>query len=427
LKVLLVSFYFPPAGGGGVQRPLKFAAHLPALGIETHVLAPDDPRWVHTGEELVPPTKAWVHRARFVGPRSRKPAEELRGLEGFDRLLKHASLMPQRALVPDTKVTWNLTAIPAAIRIVREHAIDAVVTTSPPPSVHLVGAAVKKATGASWVADLRDSITANPHRRDDSTAVRLKDKAAGSLARLVARRADAVVTVSDAIAAEMRALDPAGPVQTIPNGCDFEDFEGLEYRPADRLRITHAGSFFGKRTPRPFLTAFAESGVDAVARFVGDFRSSDREWADGLGLGDRLELVPYTTHRNALALERDSEALLLLIPESGGRGRGVLSGKIFEYLAAERPILATVPPDGEAAKLLRETGAGIVVAPEDTDGIREALQGLEARWRAGSLNGTVLPDDLRERLSRRARAEELVELLRSLPAREITTAADSTP
>ncbi len=82
MKLLLVSLYFPPAGGGGVQRPLKFAQHLPALGIETHVLAPDDPKWIHHDAELRAPTQAWVHRARYVGPKGRKPAEELHGKEG---------------------------------------------------------------------------------------------------------------------------------------------------------------------------------------------------------------------------------------------------------------------------------------------------------------------------------------------------------
>ena len=85
VKVLLVTLYFPPAGGGGVQRPLKFATHLPALGIETHVLAPDDPKWIHRDDELAPPTQAWVHRARYVGPRGRKPAEELHGTQGLER------------------------------------------------------------------------------------------------------------------------------------------------------------------------------------------------------------------------------------------------------------------------------------------------------------------------------------------------------
>jgi glycosyltransferase involved in cell wall biosynthesis len=414
VKLLLVTFYFPPAGGGGVQRPLKLATHLPATGIELHVLAPDDPKWIHTGEELAVPTKAWVHRAHYLGPRGRKPAEELHGREGVDRMLRQAGLLSRRFLVPDENAAWTLTAVPAAIRLIRQHSIDAVLTTSPPPSVHLIGAAAKAATGAHWVADLRDSLVAHAHRQADSPAAALKEKSRAAVARLVAKRADAVVTVSEPIAEEMRGLEPAGQVVTIPNGCDFEDFEGLEYRPAERFRITHTGSFIGKRSPRPFLTALADSGLDVVARFVGDFRASDREWAETLGLGDRLELHPYTSHRESLALQRDSEALLLLIPEADGRGRAVLSGKVFEYLAAERPILAAVPTDGEAARLLRETGAGIVVPSEDTAGIRTALEGLVARWKAGRLNGTVLSPELRERLSRRARAEELAELLKSL-------------
>src|SRR5262249_56590326 len=115
------------------------------------------------------------------------------------------------------------------------------------------------------------------------------------------------------------------------------------------------------------------SGLDdVVARFLGDFRSTDREWAEQQGLGPRLELIPYAPRRTSLELQRDSEALLLLIPDAGGRGKGVLSGKVFEYLAAERPILAAVPPDGAAAGLVRDAGAGVVVAPDDVDGMEAA-------------------------------------------------------
>jgi glycosyltransferase involved in cell wall biosynthesis len=414
VKLLLVSLYFPPAGGAGVQRPLKFASHLPALGIETHVLAPDDPKWVHTDTELALPTQAWVHRAKFYGPRGRRPADELHGRTGLDLVRRRAALMGRRLLVPDENVTWNVTAIPAAIRIARDEDIDVVLTTSPPGSLHFVGAAVKAATGAKWVADLRDSLIAHPHRDADRLSVRAKEKVVEGVARVVARQADAIVTASEAIAEETLELEPAGPVQTIANGCDFDDFVGLEYRPAERFRITHAGSFFGKRDPRPFLTALAESGLDVVARFVGDFRPADREWAESLGLGDRVELHPYAPRRESLALQRDSEALLLLIPEAGGRGRGVLSGKVFEYLAAERPILAAVPPDGAAAALIEETGAGVVAAPHDVPALRAALEELHSRWRDGRLNGTVLAPEQRERLSRAARVEELAELLRSL-------------
>jgi glycosyltransferase involved in cell wall biosynthesis len=414
MKVLLVSLYFPPAGGGGVQRTLKTATHLPALGIETHVLAPDDPKWVHGDDELEPPTQAWVHRARYLGPRGRRPADELHGTSGLERLGVQTRLFGRRLLVPDENVPWNLTAIPAAIRIARREGIDVVLTTSPPSSVHFVGAAVKRATGARWVADLRDSLVAHPHRRAERRLVRIKEQGERGVAALVARYADAVVAAAEAIADEARTLEPRGPVVTIANGSDFDDFVGLEHHPSERFRITHTGSFFGRRDPRPFLTALAHSKLDVVARFVGDFRPADREWAEELGLGDRLELIPYVPRRRSLELQRDSEALLLLIPEAGGRGRGVLSGKVFEYLAAERPVLAVVPPDGAAAELVRETGAGVIAPPDDVPAIREALEGLHSRWRAGDLDGTPLDAQTRRRLARETRVEELAELLRSL-------------
>jgi glycosyltransferase involved in cell wall biosynthesis len=415
MKVLLVTMYFPPAGGGGVQRPLKTATHLPALGIETHVLAPDDPKWLHRDEELRPPTQAFVHRARYLGPRARLLAEELHGLEGPERALAQARLAYRRVLLPDPSVTWLPTAVPAAVRLVRREGIDAVITTSPPVSMNLIGASVKRLTGIPWVADLRDSILSNADRRFDRTAVRAKEKAMERVVRLVARRADAVVTVSEPIADEVRGFEPSGSVRVIPNGCDFDDFAGLEYRPGARFRITHTGSFFGKRSPRAFLSALASTGLDdVVVRFAGGLRAADREWADQLDLGDRLEVLPHLPHRRALELQRDSEANLLLLPEAAGRGRVVPSGKIFEYLAAERPILAAVPPDGAAARLVRETGAGIVVGPEDEKGIREALLGLHARWQAGQLRDGYLSPEQREKLSRKARVKEFAELLWSL-------------
>jgi glycosyltransferase involved in cell wall biosynthesis len=412
VKVLLVTMYFPPAGGGGVQRPLKLATHLPELGIETHVLAPDDPKWVHRDDELQPPTLAWVHRARYYGPKGRKPAEELHGTTGLVRASKQLQLAGRRLLLPDENVSWNLTAIPAAISIARHEGIDVVVTTSPPSSVHLVGAAVKKACGIPWVADLRDSVVAHPHRDAERLTVRVKEQGEHAVAKLISRSADAIVCVSEAIAEEMRERNPRGKVTAIANGSDFDDFAGLEHHDSDRLRITHAGSFFGKRDPRPFLIALKESGLDdVVVRFLGDFRSTDREWAEQLALGDRLELIPYAPRRASLELQRDSEALLLLIPDAGGRGKGVLSGKVFEYLAAERPVLALVPPDGAAAELIREANVGTVVAPEDVEGIVAALRDLHARWRAGTLDATVLSQEWRDRVSRRSRVEDFARVL----------------
>jgi glycosyltransferase involved in cell wall biosynthesis len=407
VKVLLVTFYFPPAGGAAVPRLLKLAGHLPELGIETHVLAPDDPKWLHVDETLEPPPAAIVHRARNLGPRARKPAEELAAAHGIARLGLRAQLLLRGLLVPDASVVWAAAAAQAAARLVRSEGIDVVVTTSPPGSVHLVGSFVRRFTGARWVADLRDSIASHPHRRRQIRGER-------ALARHVAHRADAVVAASDAIAAEMETLGPPRRLQVIANGCDFEDFEGLEYRPGEHLRVTHAGSFFGRRDPRAFLDALARTDGSIVARFVGGFPAAYREHADRLGLGDRVEVLSHRSRAEVLALQRDSDALLLLIPDNEGRGRGVLSGKIFEYLAAERPILAVVPPDGEAAALIRGTGAGTVVAPDDVDAMAVALTELDEQRRAGSLREMPLAPEWRDRLSRRARAREYADLLEAV-------------
>src|SRR3954452_3020563 len=414
MKLLLVTMYFPPSGGGGVQRPLKFASHLPALGIETHVLAPDDSKWLHSDAELPLPTQAWVHRARYVGPGGRRIAGEQHGRSGVDLAVRRASTIGRRLLLPDENVTWNATAIPKAISIARSEGIDVVMTTSPPGSVHLIGAAVKRATGAKWVADLRDSIALHPHRATEGLGARAKQKARAGVAHLVARQADAIVTAADAITEETRGLNPRAQVVTIANGSDFDDFAGLDYRRTDRFRLTHTGSFFGQRDPKPFLRALASSGLDNVTvRFVGDFRPGDREFLDSLQLGDRVEVMDYVPRRVSPRLQRDSDALLLLIPEAGGRGRGVLSGKLSEYLAAERPILAVVPPDGAAAQLIRETSAGVVAPPEDEDAIRDALLALHGRWQAGELDGPPLSDEWRAKLSRATRVEELADLLRT--------------
>src|SRR4029078_11060984 len=191
VKVLLVTMYFPPAGGGGVQRPLKMATHLPGLRIETHVLAPDDPKWLHRDEDLRPPTQAFVHRARYLGPRARLPSEELRGLSGLHLAVAQARLAGRRLLLPDVSVTWAPTAIPAAARIVRSEGIDVVITPPPPLSMNVIGAAVKRLTGVPWVADQRDSLVQNADRRFERRTVQAKEKRVEQVVRLRARRAAA--------------------------------------------------------------------------------------------------------------------------------------------------------------------------------------------------------------------------------------------
>jgi glycosyltransferase involved in cell wall biosynthesis len=425
LRVLIVSFYFPPAGGGGVQRVLKLCRHLPELGIDVDVLAPDDPKWgaVDPGLDADIPPATTVHRAHYRGPsHAQTPAARLAAARGARAVGVRAALLGRRVLLPDPEVAWLPDALRAGVRIVRERQIDVVLSTSPPNSVHLIAAAIARRTGVPFVADFRDSWLANPHRRYERRSVRAKRAVEGRIARAALKRVAAVSAVTPSIAEEAAELAPPGTaVRVVANGCDFEEFDGLEYVRGERMRIVHAGSFFGQRTPRPFLGALAavlrerpglRDRVQAV--FLGDLRPADREWALDLGLGDALALEGFRPHAEALAAMRAADALLLLVPRADGRGLLVVSGKVYEYLAAERPIIALVPPEGDAAKLLRDTGSAWIADPDDESAIAAAIREAVAAWEGDELGERRLAPEWRERLDRRTRARELAELLRSV-------------
>ena len=365
---------------------------------------------MHRDDSLVPPPAAIVHETRNLAPRVHRPKVELTQAHGVDRLRLHASLTARRLLLPDPSSPWLLTAVPAAIRLVRRYGIDAVITSSPPGSVNLLGAAVKRATGVRWVADLRDSLISHPHRRQNVRGERW-------VAELVARRADAIVCVAPAAVEEMQALSPRGPVELIDHGADFDDFEGLEYTRGDRFRITHTGHDL--RPPRP-------EAVPPRARTPGRRRrrplrrrlprgrpGHDRRARPGRAGRARSPTSRAGRHSPASATPTRSSCSC---PTGEGRGRFVVTTKIFEYLAAGRPILAAVPEDGAAAALLRETGAG-VVAPLERRG-RDCRGPRRARASAGATERSTassLEPAVRESLSRRVRIERFAELLRSLP------------
>ena len=425
MRLLLIAFYFPPAGGGGVQRTLKFCRHLPEFGVDVDVLAPSDPKWFAVDEPLMAeiPAATTVHRTRFLGPRSSFRGDALRGSSGPRRAAVHARYAYERALIPDKAAPWAATAVPAAVRIVRRRHIDAIMTTSPPPSVHLIGAAVAAATARPWVADLRDSWLAHPHRRYESRGVRAKRAVERTMARTVARRASALVAVTEAIAAELGGLDPSAAAKThvIGHGVDLSDFDGLAYAPEGPFTIVHTGAFFGQRSPRPFLTAVRDLLArredlrgQVRVRFVGDLRASDRAWARALHIDDAWEETGFLPFRDAVAAQRSADALLLLIPHADGRGDTVISGKVYEYLAARRPVLAAVPPAGVAAELVRSAGAGEVVDSDDAGAQSRALEALVDTRRNGGLPDIELPAGLAERMSRRARAAELADVLREV-------------
>jgi glycosyltransferase involved in cell wall biosynthesis len=423
MRVLIVAFYFPPAGGGGVQRTLKFCKFLPEHGVDVHVLTPHDPKWFARDEHLLEaiPATTTVHRCRFLGPRSTSRADALAGRSGLGRLGTEARFVYQRALIPDKATPWLATAVPAGIGVVRRHDIDVIMSTSPPASTHLVAEAIATATRRPFLADFRDSWLDNPHRDYDKAGVRAKRAVASRMAASVGRRAAALTAATGSIAQEIGHLHPDAAHKTtvIENGADFDDFAQLSYRPGDRFTIVHAGSFFGQRSPRPFLQALAgmlDRRADlkglVLARFIGELRGDDRAFAHGLGIDGAWREEGFLPYSESIRAQRAADALLLLIPHAGGRGDTVLSGKVFEYVAACRPMLAAVPPSGAAANLIRSVGAGSVVDSDDVGAISAALERMVDGWQNGGLADVEQPDEVRDRLSRAGRAGELAAVLR---------------
>ncbi|HEX2588507.1 MAG TPA: glycosyltransferase [Gaiellales bacterium] len=427
-RVLIVSYYFPPAGGSGVHRVLKLCKYLPEFGWDVDVLAPDDAKWVAhdpTLEQDVPEGVV-VHRARYIGPdHAQSGADKIAAAQGWHTVTARAAVASRRLLLPDAAAPWVPFAARTGIAAVRERGIDAVLTSSPPTSAHLIGNVISRRTGVPWVADFRDSWLANPHRRYERRTVRYKRSLLSGIARRTMAPAAALTAVTDVIREEAEGyMSRPVPSRTISNGCDFDDFAAYQHRGSAKLRLLHAGYFFGVRSPRPLLQA-VRSLLDRrpalrdvlEVRFVGGFRPADREWAESLDLGPVMTVEGTLPHDQTLQAMKEADALVLLIPNASGIGRSVLSGKVFEYLAAERPILGLVPPDGAAADLLRSAGHDWIADPDDVNAITDTVERLVDAWIANRLGDVVIPPELRARLDRRARAEEMAAVLAEVTGR----------
>jgi glycosyltransferase involved in cell wall biosynthesis len=416
-RLLLIAYYFPPLGGAGTQRPLKFAKYLPEFGwVPQVVTVADDPTYVHDETLLHEvPAAASVERVNVpwnldsvvayvlnCGPLWRVP--------GMWRLLE--KLPP--FFVPDTKVTWINPCYRRALRILRRQPVDAILTTSAPYSNHLIGYALKKHTGLPWVADFRDEWAKYSYETRPTPLHRWLDE---KLERLVVRQADHVIAVSDEIREQLRNGEPdRAKFSTITNGFDPSDLAAARLRASPRqdgcFRLVYTGTFYGPRSPTQFVKALEallqrgdikppEIRVRLIGR-VGEQRLSRPEWQQV------LECPGYVEHWESLAELQLADCLLLFEPSGAGTIR--LPGKIFEYVASGRPILALVPPDGVAAKVIRESRTGVIVPPDDVQAIEAALLTFLQEWKTGRL--VVQPDaQVIQRFERRQLTRRLAAIL----------------
>jgi len=397
-RVLLVAYYMPPAGGPAVQRILQFVEFLDregwaveALTVQNGTYPNRDPSLCQAVPDAVP-----VHRTASVEPYSVYQA--LTGKEEGD--MPTGSMEPDASswtdalahwvranvFVPDARVGWTPFAVWRGRRLLRTGRFDAILTSGAPHSVHLVGWALHRWTQVPWVADLHDPWTDISYYDDlpHTVWVRRLDEA---LERGVLRRASVVTTVSPSWA-DLFATKAKNEYHVVENGFSAADFEGLDEPLDDGFVLTHVGTLYANRNPtalwRALATLRAEGRVPELRlRLIGTVDPEVRRSLADHGLMPIVEEKGFVPHDAALR-EMVRSTLLLLVIEDFTAADGMITSKLYEYLASERPVVGLGPPDGDAAALLRRHGAGAVVGRDNEARLRSVLQAHYDAWAEGT-------------------------------------------
>lgn len=400
-RVLVLAYYFPPVGGAGVQRTLKFVKYLASLGWDATVVSTRSKAYAARDASLVEEVPHSTHVTRSAA----LPLARYVGIA-----LYHLRLMRLRAFVlwPDGGLGWMPFAFIAAMRAARRDRPDVLFSTSSPYGSHLVALLVARLTGLPWVADFRDEWASNPYLTDQPRLLAgLSERA--ELA--ITSHATRVVVAADYF--NLAGLTDADPRRVeIVNGVDDADLPPHPEAPSsDRFVLSHVGSIYEIRDPTPALRALARLVADGVlpgdcveVRLVGNL------WIPGFTppSGITVSTTGYVEH--ALAIEEMASATALLLYVPGGDLAP--SGKLFEYLASGRPLLCLAPRENLASRLVEEWNAGIVADPDDEAAIGDAILELWRRWEEDGL-----PDQkevrarVLERYSRRSNAARLARVL----------------
>lgn len=414
-KVLMVAYYFPPAGGSGVQRSAKFAKYLPHFGWEPIALTRDTSKMTLRDESLL---KELPSDMEII----RTPARDLTVLPSV--FSKAGKFVAWKILIPDGEVLWMKKAVHAALERLQKGDIKAIYTTSSPYSDHLLGLELKKNyPGIPWLADFRDEWTNNPYFLDKPHNSYRANKEK-SMERAVLENADILITNTPIMKDNFVRLNPGMGLETrmtvIPNGYDSDDFKqetNLKKKCGERFIITYTGAMYGRRKPDNILEAvgnLVKSGLvdkeKIFVRFIGSFKNEVLQgYIDKNGLTGSVDAFSYMDHDECLKNMINSDAMLLL--EGGGPGsEAFYTGKIFEYIQTNNPILAVIPENGAAAGIIRTTGTGIVCDWADVKAIEQGFLILYQAWLKGESVISPNRDEI-ARYDRKALTQNLAEIL----------------
>lgn len=386
-RVLIISYYWPPSGGSGVQRWVKFAKYLPKEGWQPVIYTPENPELTAVDKTLsseISPEAEIIKRhitepygiyRKLMGKGSStdlktltsagSSSDEVNPINGGMKSWKQKLSLFIRGnfFIPDPRILWLHPSIRFLKEYLKGHPVDAIVTTGPPQSMHLIGLKLSKATGLPWIADFRDPWTKMFYFKHLGLTRRSEEKH-HKLEKEVLDGATRIIAVSPMVQKDFQAMTST-PVELITNGFDEEDFN-REFELDEYFNITHTGLFASDGNPETLWKVLADK-CSSDEEFKRSLRirlvgKTDKEIIDSIvsaGLGQNLKDFGYQSHEVAVKEQLNASVLILPLRKEP-EYEAVLPGKLFEYLASRRPILGIGQTEGAMAKVVRETGSGVV-------------------------------------------------------------------
>ena len=391
-RVLIITYYWPPSGGSGVQRWLKFAKYLPEAGWEPVIFTPENPDFDLKDESLIKEISPnlevirfpiWEPYQLFAIVKKKGKSHPGRILEqqkkGF--LEKLAIWLRANLLVPDPRVFWVKPATQFLNELLQEGQFQAIITTGPPHSLHLIGQKLKQKHGIPWLADFRDPWS-QWEFLDTLPMLPFIRRKHESLEQKVLQQADVVVTISPTFQRDLEKL--AGrKVDLITNGYDPADIPKdfvLLPKVANRLHLVYTGIIDAIRNPLPLMQAlkaeFEVGGEEVSWSFVGKVSEQvQRQVEADPWLKGHIHFSGYVPHHQVFEFYANADALVLILTDTKN-AKGNIPGKLFEYLATGLPVLALGDPQGDSSEILSQAGAGAVLGHGDLKGMQAKLREL---------------------------------------------------
>lgn len=423
-KVLVITYYWPPSGGAGVQRSLKFVKYLSQMGFAPIVLTVKEDKAsypLHDPSLLTEvPTTVKVVRTNSFEPLNilstiiGKKNVPYGGFANANKESKKQKLLRWvrgNFFIPDARVGWTTYAFKEAKRIIESEKIDCVYISSHPHSSQLIGLKLKEVfPSLRWVADLRDPWTDIYYYKDllHRKSAKLKDE---QFEKQVLETADAIVVVSEPIKntfLEKSVLVLPSKIHVLPNGYDESDFDSGISVVENVFNITYVGTIADSYKSEIFFKVFKRlveqySGLKISFNFIGDAPWTLKKMADNLGLEANCTWGGHIGHDEAVKEMQRANALLLIIPDTEG-AKGILTGKLFEYLGAKRMIIGIGPNDGDAATIIRECAAGEMFERNQEERMFSWLKEKIDMWKSGDefkVGNNFIKNYTREALTKR--------------------------